>query len=47
MPAVDTGGVTGPIKFSAESHRGSSASGIYQVTGGKLTEVAAGVVPKQ
>jgi branched-chain amino acid transport system substrate-binding protein len=47
MPAVDTGGVTGPIKFSAESHRGSSASGIYRVTGGKLTEVAAGVVPKQ
>jgi branched-chain amino acid transport system substrate-binding protein len=47
MPAVDTGGVTGPIKFSAESHRGSSASGIYRVTDGKLTEVAAGVVPKQ
>lgn len=47
MPAVDTGGVTGPIKFSAESHRGSTASGIYQVTGGKITEVSAGVVPKQ
>jgi branched-chain amino acid transport system substrate-binding protein len=47
MPAVDTGGVTGPIKFSAESHRGSTASGIYQVSGGKLTEVTAGVAPKQ
>ncbi|MGH3876025.1 MAG: ABC transporter substrate-binding protein [Actinophytocola sp.] len=46
MPAVDTGEVTGPIKFSAESHRGSTASGIYQVTGGKLTEVSAEVVPK-
>jgi branched-chain amino acid transport system substrate-binding protein len=47
MPAVDTGGVTGPIKFSAESHRGSTASGIYQVSGGTLTEVTAGVAPKQ
>ncbi|HEV8561058.1 MAG TPA: ABC transporter substrate-binding protein [Actinophytocola sp.] len=46
MPAVDTGGVTGPIKFSAQSHRGSTASGIYRVTGGKLTEVSAAVVPK-
>jgi branched-chain amino acid transport system substrate-binding protein len=47
MPAVDTGGVTGPIKFSAQSHRGSTVSGIYQVSGGKLTEVTAGVAPKQ
>jgi branched-chain amino acid transport system substrate-binding protein len=46
MPAVDTGGVIGPVKFSADSHRGSTASGIYQVSGGKLTEVAAAVVPK-
>jgi len=46
MPVVGTGGVTGPIKFSAEAHRGSTASGIYQVSGGKLTEVSAGVVPK-
>jgi branched-chain amino acid transport system substrate-binding protein len=43
---VDTGGVIGPVKFSADSHRGSTASGIYQVSGGKLTEVAAAVVPK-
>jgi branched-chain amino acid transport system substrate-binding protein len=47
MPAVDTGGVIGPLKFSAESHRGSAASGIYQVSGGRLSEVAAAVVPKQ
>jgi branched-chain amino acid transport system substrate-binding protein len=46
MPAVDTAGVTGPIKFSAQSHRGSTASSIYRVTGGKLTEVSAAVVPK-
>jgi branched-chain amino acid transport system substrate-binding protein len=47
MPPVDTGGVIGPVKFSAESHRGSTASGIYRVSGGTLSEVAAGVVPKQ
>lgn len=46
MPAVDTGGVTGPIKFSAQSHRGSTASSIYRVADGKITEVSAAVVPK-
>jgi branched-chain amino acid transport system substrate-binding protein len=46
MPAVDTGGVIGPVKFSADSHRGSTASGIYRVAGGKITEVTAAVVPK-
>jgi branched-chain amino acid transport system substrate-binding protein len=46
MPAVDTGGVIGPVKFSADSHRGSTASGIYRVAGGKFTEVTAAVVPK-
>jgi branched-chain amino acid transport system substrate-binding protein len=46
MPAVDTGGVIGPVKFSADSHRGSTASGIYRVSGGKLTEVTAAAVPK-
>jgi branched-chain amino acid transport system substrate-binding protein len=47
MPPVDTGGVIGPVKFSAESHRGSTASGIYRVSGGTPSEVAAAVVPKQ
>jgi branched-chain amino acid transport system substrate-binding protein len=47
MPAVDTGGVIGPVKFSAGSHRGSTASGVYRVSGGKLAEVSAGVVPKR
>jgi branched-chain amino acid transport system substrate-binding protein len=46
MPAVNTGGVIGPIKFSAQSHRGGTASSIYRVTGGKITEVSAAVVPK-
>ncbi|HEX5594469.1 MAG TPA: ABC transporter substrate-binding protein [Micromonosporaceae bacterium] len=46
MGPVDTGGVLGTVDFSAESHRGSTASGVYQVTGGKLVEVAAAAVPK-
>ena len=47
MDAIDTGGVvgTGTVKFSADSHRGSTGSGIYQVKGGKLTEIAANQVP--
>jgi branched-chain amino acid transport system substrate-binding protein len=47
MDAVDTGGVvgTGKVKFSADSHRGSSGSGIYQVKAGKFVEVAANQVP--
>ncbi|MBK8756062.1 MAG: ABC transporter substrate-binding protein [Actinomycetales bacterium] len=47
MDAIDTGGVvgTGTVKFSADSHRGSTGSGIYQVTGGKITEIAANQVP--
>jgi branched-chain amino acid transport system substrate-binding protein len=46
MPAVDTGGVIGPVKFSVDSHRGATASSVYRVSGGTLTELAAGVVPK-
>jgi branched-chain amino acid transport system substrate-binding protein len=46
MPAVDTGGVAGSIKFSAQSHRGGTASSIYRVADGKITEVSAAVVPK-
>ncbi len=47
MAAVDTGGVvgTGQVKFSAESHRGSTGSGIYQVKAGKLTEIQANAAP--
>lgn len=46
MPAVDTGGVLAPIKFSADSHRGATASSIYRVSGGTFTELAAAVAPK-
>ncbi|MEI2766521.1 MAG: ABC transporter substrate-binding protein [Dermatophilaceae bacterium] len=47
MDKVDTGGVvgTGTVKFSAESHRGSTGSGIYQVKAGKFVEIAANQVP--
>ena len=46
MAPVDTGGVIGPVKFTADSHRGATAAGIYKVEGGKMVEVAAAVVPK-
>ena len=47
MDGVDTGGVvgTGTVKFTADSHRGSSGTGIYQVKGGTFTEIAANQVP--
>jgi len=47
MAATDTGGVvgTGQVKFSATSHRGSTGSGIYKVTGGTMVELAANRVP--
>lgn len=45
MGPVDTGEVLGPVEFSADSHRGSQATGIYQVTGGELTEIEAGATP--
>ena len=47
MDPVDTGGVIGPVRFSAESHRGATASGVYKVEGGKMVEVAAAVTPKK
>lgn len=47
MGPVDTGGVvgSGAIQFSADSHRGSTGTGIYQVKGGQLTELAANQTP--
>jgi len=47
MDAVDTGGVvgSGEVKFSAESHRGSTATGIYQVKAGQLVELEANAKP--
>ena len=47
MDAVDTGGVvgSGAVKFSAESHRGSTAAGVYQVKAGRLVELEANAKP--
>jgi branched-chain amino acid transport system substrate-binding protein len=47
MDPVDTGGVIGQIRFSADSHRGATAAGVYKVEGGKFVEVAAAVTPKK
>ena len=47
MDPVDTGGVIGPVHFSADSHRGATAAGVYKVAGGKMVEVAAAVTPKK
>lgn len=46
MGPVDTGGVFGPVKFSADSHRGANDASVYKVEGGKFVEVAALVTPK-
>ena len=35
----ETGGVTYPITFSADSHRGNLGSRVYQVSGGQWTQV--------
>ncbi|MGH3714757.1 MAG: ABC transporter substrate-binding protein [Micromonosporaceae bacterium] len=43
---VDTGGVIGPVKFSADSHRGSTSTGMYEVKDGAMSELAANVTPK-
>jgi branched-chain amino acid transport system substrate-binding protein len=38
LPAFDTGGISAPIDFSAESHAGMPGSKIYEVKDGKWTE---------
>ncbi|WP_068260886.1 ABC transporter substrate-binding protein [Janibacter limosus] len=47
MGGQDTGGVVGDgtVEFTAESHRGSSATGIYEAKAGKMVEVKAGATP--
>lgn len=45
MDAVDTGGVSTPVDFSAESHRGMAGTGVYQVRDGKLAEVSRDAKP--
>ncbi len=38
LPSFDTGGISAPIDFSAESHAGMPGSRIYEVKGGTWTE---------
>ena len=47
MGAIDTGGVIGEgnFEFSAESHRGSTSTGIYQAQDGEMVELEAGATP--
>lgn len=44
---VDTGGVvgSGTVSFAADSHRGSTSTGIYEVSDGQIVEIAADVAP--
>ena len=48
MPAVDTGGVmgSGEVKFTADSHRGNTGTGIYEVKAGQMVELAANQTPE-
>jgi branched-chain amino acid transport system substrate-binding protein len=48
MGPIDTGGVigTGEVEFSADSHRGSTGTGIYVAEGGKMKPLETGVTPE-
>jgi branched-chain amino acid transport system substrate-binding protein len=45
LEPVDTGGVSAPIDFSDESHRGAVGTGVYVVEGGALEAIAESVEP--
>ena len=47
MGPIDTGGVvgTGEVEFTADSHRGSTGSGIYVAKGGVMEPLETGVTP--
>jgi branched-chain amino acid transport system substrate-binding protein len=45
LDAVDTGGVSAPIDFTPESHRGATGTGVYVVKGGQLDPIAESVEP--
>jgi branched-chain amino acid transport system substrate-binding protein len=47
MGGIDTGGVVGDgtVEFSADSHRGSTSTGIYRAEDGQMVEVEAGATP--
>ena len=46
--SVDTGGVVGAgtVAFTADSHRGSTGTGIYEVKAGQMVELAANQTPE-
>ncbi len=48
MGPIDTGGVvgTGEVEFSADSHRGSTGTGIYVVEDGVMKPLETGVTPE-
>jgi branched-chain amino acid transport system substrate-binding protein len=48
MGPIDTGGVigTGEVEFSAESHRGSTGTGIYVAKDGEMQPLETGVTPE-
>jgi branched-chain amino acid transport system substrate-binding protein len=39
IEAFDTGGISAPIDFTAESHAGMTGSKLYEVKDGKWTEL--------
>lgn len=47
MGGIDTGEVIGDgtVEFSADSHRGSTSSNLYEVKDGKMEEIESGVTP--
>ena len=47
MGGIDTQGLIGDgtVEFSADSHRGSTSTGVYKAEGGKMVEVEAGATP--
>ena len=45
MGAVETGGVSEPIEFSTDSHRGMVGSNLYEVQDGLLTTIEEGATP--
>ncbi|AXH96415.1 ABC transporter substrate-binding protein [Ornithinimicrobium avium] len=47
MGPIDTEGLIGDgtVEFSADSHRGSTSTGVYQSEGGQMVEVEAGARP--
>ncbi|MGH3363936.1 MAG: hypothetical protein ACRDOW_04340, partial [Nocardioidaceae bacterium] len=48
MGPIDTGGVVGAgeVEFSADSHRGSTGTGIYIAEGGQMKPLETGVTPE-